>query len=341
MTAAAPIEIAQSTPAGGAIARQVMEHYALGEVTHCVLMRRGFNHVYEMRFADGLRAVARLCAERPRGAPNTAYETAMLQHLKAAGAGVAAPLMARGGATSVAMPLPEGPRDLVLFEHLPGEGPGESVPDTEATGRGLALLHELAQGYAGPPSRYRLDLQHLLHAPLEWLCAAPTMDDALRAGYTALAGRLAERITTLLPTLTRVACHGDCHGGNNFVTDGPDGPGGTRVASFFDFDDAGPGLLAYDLCVYLWNTLPRKVGSVLDEAGLTRWQRYIAGYRSVRPLEPADFDAITGFLPVRQIWLMGEFAGRIPVWGTQAIPSVYLRKQLEIMEYWESMQTPE
>jgi Ser/Thr protein kinase RdoA (MazF antagonist) len=333
-------DIAQTTPTGSAIACTVMAHYALGEVTHCTLMRRGFNHVYELRFADGRRAVARLCAERPRGAPNTAYETALLRHLKAAGAGVAAPLAARGGAASIAMPLPEGPRELALFEYLEGEGPGESVPDTEATGRGLALLHGLAQGYAGPPSRYQLDLQHLLHAPLALLCAAPTMDDALRDGYAALAGRLAGRISALLPQLARVACHGDCHGGNNFVTDGPGGPGAARVASFFDFDDCGPGLLAYELCVYLWNTLPRKVGGVLDEAGLTRWQRYIAGYRSVRPLAQADFDAIAPFLPVRQIWLMGEFAGRIPVWGTQAIPSVYLRKQLEIMEYWESMRTP-
>ncbi|MES2610359.1 MAG: phosphotransferase [Pseudomonadota bacterium] len=332
------IDIAQSTPTGGAIARMVMAHYALGDLADCVLMRRGFNHVYELRFTDGRRAVARLCAERPRGAPNTAYETALLRHLKAAGAGVAAPLAARDGAASIAMPLPEGPRDLVLFEYLEGEGPGESVPDTEATGRGLALLHELAQGYAGPPSRYQLDLQHLLHAPLALLCAAPTMDDALRAGYMALAGRLAERIGALLPTLSRVACHGDCHGGNNFVTDGPDG---VRVASFFDFDDTGPGLLAYELCVYLWNTLPRKVGGVLDEAGLTRWQRFVAGYRSVRPLAKVDFDAITAFVPVRQIWLMGEFAGRIPVLGTQAMPSVYLRKQLEIMAYWESVKTPE
>lgn len=331
------IDIAQTTPTGGAIARMVMAHYALGDVADCVLMRRGFNHVYELRFADGRRAVARLCAERPRGAPNTAYETALLRHLKAVGAGVAAPLAARDGAASIAMPLPEGPRDLVLFEYLEGEGPGESVPDTEATGRGLALLHELAQGYAGPPSRYQLDLQHLLHAPLALLCAAPTMDDALRAGYMALAERLGERIGALLPTLSHVACHGDCHGGNNFVTDGPDGG---RMASFFDFDDAGPGLLAYELCVYLWASLPRKVDGQLDEPALARWQRYLAGYRSVRQLAQADFDAIAPFVPVRQIWLMGEFAGRIPVLGTQAMPSMYLRKQLEIMAYWESMKTP-
>lgn len=338
MTAFLSTDIAQSTPTGDAIARKVMEHYALGDVAHCVLMRRGFNQVYELRFADGRQAVARLCVDRPRGAPNTAYETAMLWHLKAAGAPVAAPLAAHDGAASIALPLPEGPRPLVLFEHLPGECPGESVPDTEATGRGLALLHELAQGYAGPPSLYQLDLPDLLRAPLQQLCAAPAMDDGLRADYTALAGRLDARITALLPTLTRVACHGDCHGANNFMTDGPDG---TRMASFFDFDDAGPGLLAYELCVYLWNNLPRKVDGVLDEAGLARWRHYLAGYRSVRALGQADFDAIAAFLALRQFWIMGETAGRHATWGTQTMPTSQLRRVLKIMEYWESLKTPE
>lgn len=338
MTAFLSTDIAQSTPTGDAVARKVMEHYALGDVAHCVLMRRGFNQVYELRFADGRQAVARLCVDRPRGAPNTSYETAMLWHLKAAGAPVAAPLAARDGAASINLPLPEGPRPLVLFEHLPGEWPGESVPDTEATGRGLALLHELAQGYTGPPSLYQLDLPDLLRAPLQQLCAAPAMDDGLRASYTALAERLDARITALLPTLTRVACHGDCHGANNFMTDGPDG---TRMASFFDFDDAGPGLLAYELCVYLWNNLPRKVDGVLDEAGLARWRHYLAGYRSVRALAQADFDAIAAFLAVRQFWIMGETAGRYATWGTQTMPTSQLRRVLKIMEYWESLKTPE
>lgn len=338
MTAAAPIEIAQSTPTGAGIARTVERHYALGEVAHCELMRRGFNQVYALRFADGRQAVARLCADRPRGAPNTAYETAMLWHLKAAGAPVAAPLATRDGAAGIDLALPEGPRPLVLFEHLPGEWPGESAVDTEATGRGLALLHAQAQGYAGPPSLYQLDLPDLLRTPLQQLCAAPAMDDGLRAAYSALAGRLDARISALLPSLTRVACHGDCHGANNFMTDGPNG---TRAASFFDFDDCGPGLLAYELCVYLWNTLPRKAGGVLDEAGLTRWRRYLAGYRSVRPLAQADFDAIAAFLAVRHFWIMGETAGRHATWGTQTMPTSHLRSTLKIMEYWESVTTPE
>ena len=332
-----PADIAQTTPTGDAIARAVTQGYALGEIRDCQLLRRGFNHVYGLRFADGRRAVARLSAERPRGAPNIDYEAALLAHLKAAGMAVAAALPARDGAVAVTLALPEGARTLMLFEHLDGDPPGEALPDIEATGRGLALLHEAAQDYRGPPSRCVLELPQLLGASLQRLCAAPMMDDALRAGFTALAQRVEARIAAM-PALTRVACHGDCHGSNNFMTGGPEG---ARVAAFFDFDDCGPGWLAYELCVYLWAMLPRTVGVELDAAARERWRRYIAGYRSVRPIGPADFDAIAPFLVVRQFWLMGEYAGRIAVWGTQTMPTSWLRKQVEFLTAWESLKTPD
>jgi Ser/Thr protein kinase RdoA (MazF antagonist) len=331
---------AQTTPTGNAIAQVVAQGYALGEILDCVLMRRGFNHVYGLRFADGRRAVARLSAERPRGGPNTHYEAALLAHLKAAGAAVAATLPARDGAVAVTMALPEGERTLMVFEHLDGDPPGESLPDIEATGRGLAQLHEAGQDYQGPPSRYVLELPQLLGDSLQRLCTAPTMDDALRTDFTAIAQRLEARIAAM-PALTRVACHGDCHGSNNFMTDGADG---VRIASFFDFDDCGPGWLAYELCVYLWAILPRTPGAELDAAASERWRRYLAGYRGVRQIDSADFDAIdaiAAFLPVRQFWLMGEYAGRIPVWGTQAIPTSWLRKQVALLTAWESFKTPD
>jgi Ser/Thr protein kinase RdoA (MazF antagonist) len=159
----------------------------------------------------------------------------------------------------------------------------------------------------------------------------------LRRELTAIAQRLDARISAM-PSLTRVACHGDCHGNNTVVIDGP---GGTRIASFFDFDDAGPGWLAYELCVYLWAVLPHKIGAELDAAALERWRRYLDGYRSVRPLNSADFDAIAPFVAVRQFWLMGEYAGHVAVWGTQALPTTWLRRQVGVLTDWESLKTPE
>jgi Ser/Thr protein kinase RdoA (MazF antagonist) len=328
--------IAQSTPHGESIAQAVASAYALGDITRCVLFRRGFNQVYGLTFADGRRAVARLHAERPRGAPNTDYEAAMLAHLQRSGVSVAACLPATGGEVAVPMQLPEGTRLLMLFEHLEGEPPEDKLVDVEATGRDLARMHTAAETYAGPASRYVLELPHLLERSLRTLWGAPTMTDAVRTEFSAIAQRLADRIEGT-SGLSRVACHGDCHGSNNFMIDGEDG---ARVASFFDFEEAGPGWLAYELCVYLWAMLPRKPGGKLDDDALERWRRYLAGYRSMRPLAAADFDAIARFVSVRQFWLMGEYAGRANVWGTESIPTNWLRKQVDLLRAWEAMETP-
>lgn len=326
--------IAQTTPTGAAIAQAVMAGWAhLGSVAHCVLLRRGLNHVYDVQFASGLRTIARLCADRPRGVPNLAYETALLTHLHAQGVAVAAPVPASNGAFHVALDLPEGARALLLFDFLPGDPPGESLADIAATGKGLALLHRAAESYQGPASLYGLEVPQILDSALQRMLAAPTMDAALGREFTTLADDLRARFAAL-PALTRVHYHGDCHGSNNFVTAGDGGADGDRIARFFDFDDAGPGLLAYELGVYLWVLLPRSPDTPLTATVLERWQRYLAGYASVRAVPGADLEAMGPCLALRHFWIMGEYAGRIPVWGTQAMPTHWLRKQPSLMRAW-------
>lgn len=78
-----------------------------------------------------------------------------------------------------------------------------------------------------------------------------------------------------------------------------------------------------------------------DAATRDRWHRYVAGYRSVRAIGDADFAAIALFVIVRHFWLMGEYAGRIDAWGTQATPRSWRQKQVELLTAWESLQTPD
>ena len=328
--------VAQTTPTGEAIARVVEAGWPLGPVAHCVLLRRGFNQVYEVRFAGGLRTIARLSADRPRGAPNVAYEAALLTHLRAKGMAVAAPLPRADGSFSLPLEMPEGPCVLLLFHFLPGEPPGEDLADIEATGRGLAQLHGAAQSYQGPQSLYSLELPLLLDAPLQRILAAPTVDEPLHREFSSLAHGLRQRFAAL-PSLSRVHCHGDCHGGNNFMADGTGNAQGHRVAAFFDFDDAGPGLLAYDLSVYLWTLLPRTPDTPTAGPVLERWRRYLAGYTSVRTIPPQDMAAVGPCVAMRQLWLIGEYAGRIPVWGTQVMPTHWLRKQAPLLRGWMDM----
>jgi Ser/Thr protein kinase RdoA (MazF antagonist) len=227
-------------------------------------------------------------------------------------------------------------RTLMLFDFLSGEPPGEVLAEVEATGRELARIHLAGQRYDGPPSLYAQDLAHRLDQPLRWLLAAPTLDASLRADFTAIGERLRTRIDSLAP-LPRGACHGDAHAGNVHLADGPEG---TRIASFFDFDDAGPGCLAYDLATRLWSMLLHAGPAGPDVAALERWRRFLHGYRSVRDIDAQEFDAIARFVPVRHVWYLGEYASRMAEWGTQTMPASWLHKQVGQMIAWESLQTP-
>lgn len=334
MPAPSPSRAVYSTVAADEIARCVEAAYAVGRVADCGLARRGFNDVYELQLADGRRHVARLSGLRARGEANVGYETALLWHLQRAGVAVAAPLRTRDGAGWTTLRAAEGTRALVVFDHLEGEPPGETLADIGATGAGLAQIHAASASYEGPASRYTLDLPHLLQRPLARLLAVSTLDDALRAHFSSAADRVAQRIAGM-PALSRVACHGDCHGGNNFMGDGP---GGARIASFFDFDDAGPGYLAYDLAVFLWAALHGKPEP--DATAQDQWAHYVEGYRRVRDIPAADLEAIVPFVVVRHFWFMGEHAGRIDQSGTQSLPRVWLTRQVDVLAAWTSMALP-
>jgi Ser/Thr protein kinase RdoA (MazF antagonist) len=247
------LEIAQSTPTASSIGALVEARYGLGEVVESEFLRRSFNQVYRLGFASGRRVVARICAERPRGGPNVTFEAAALEHWAHVGCQVSRCVTTATGEVAIQVPLPEGSRTLMLFEYLDGEFTGESTADIQAFAHGLAALHQGGESYRGPASVYTLDLDYLLLGPLDGLLRAPSMTGELRPQFEKLGLRLHDEILAL-GELSRVLCHGDAHGQNNFVTTNTEGH---RQAIFFDFDEAGPGYLAYELAVYPWNLYPR------------------------------------------------------------------------------------
>jgi Ser/Thr protein kinase RdoA (MazF antagonist) len=318
------MQTAHTILSGEAIAQALIEwREELGTVQQCELLRRGFNEVYDVRAEKG-HFVARLSALRARGPANVKYELSLLAHVQANGGNVAV-----GVGETVQVALPEGLRELAVFRHIQGCGP-DAPHEFDPTGEELARIHQASQGYAGPVSRYTLDLRHLVERPLAWLMAAPTMDEGLRDDFEALAKEVTRAVGGG-EGLTQVACHGDCHGGNNFIQTAEDG---RLRAAFFDFDDAGPGWLAYDLAVLLWGHLPRRVASEIDSEVAAKYQAFLAGYRRMATLPSADLEAVPAFLVARNIWLLGEFASRRHHWGSQAIPTGYLRKQVPVMRSW-------
>ena len=325
-----------STVAAPEIARVIQETYRLGAVAFCELIRRGFNDVYDVRFKSGERCAARLAGLRARGPSNSAYEGAFLAHLQTAGVAVAAAIPNAEGALWRDFEAPEGGRTLMLFRWLDGAPPRANLDDVALMGRGLALIHGAGGTYAGPPSRYGYSLGALRGGGLDRLLAAPTMDDAARSSVTGLVTRLELRLAQV-PELSQVTCHGDCHGGNTFMASRADG---VRVAGFFDFDDAGPGPLSYDLAVYLWSHLQQTGGAVPQAKSLAAWEAFITGYRTAREIPPHDFAAIASFVSFRHLWFMGEYASRVSEWGMVALSPEWIARQIELLESWETLETP-
>lgn len=298
----ADLEPLYTTCRAEAIARFVSEHYALAAPLDCRMLNRGFNDNYLLTDAAGETYVFRLSHHRARGAADVRTETDFIAHLARSGVPVAIAVPTRGGALFVRGAAPEGWREGVLFRALDGRPPeAASIADARANGVTLAMVHNAAESYSASEPLYRLDLDHLLHRPLGRIRDYRRAIHAEASALEEIAERTAARIEAL-DGLTWTHCHGDCHGFNARITASGD-------AAFFDFDDGGPGHLAYDLAVFLWAKLAfgRKLHA--------QWDAFVRGYRAVRPIKAADFEAVHAFVIVRHIWVMGEHASRAREWA--------------------------
>ncbi|WFU06299.1 phosphotransferase (plasmid) [Rhizobium sp. CB3171] len=317
-------EARYSTPQVDTIERFISKNYALAGSVSCRMLQRGLNDVYLVIASDGGRYVFRLSHQRSRGPADVKTETAFLTHLSQSGVPVSAPIPTRDGTLFLTGNAPEGPREGVLFGAADGrDANATDAGDAWANGETLALVHNAAETFPIEQTVYRLDLEHLLHRPLARIRDSGIVEDAeVLSDLENIAARTAKAIETF-SNLTWTYCHGDCHGFNSRIND-------AGKAVFFDFDDGGPGYLAYDLSVFLWAKISfgRKLA--------TMWDAFIKGYRAVRPIAADDYEAAHRFVIVRHFWLMGEYASRAQEWGDNAVG--WVAREANFLRTWESEQ---
>lgn len=306
------------------ITQFIDKHYALEGPISCHMLQRGLNDVYLVVAKNGERYVFRLSQQRARGPADVKSETAFLTHLSKSGVAVAAPIPTREGTLFVQGQAAEGWRPGVLFQALGGRDPEMTNPgDAQANGKTLAMLHNAAETFSADGALYRLDLEYLLLRPLARIRESGMVEDA--AAYSDLEA-IAEEAKTAIEAfgnLTWTYCHGDCHGFNSRIDQAGE-------AAFFDFDDSGPGYLAYDLSVFLWANV------AFGRRSTHRWSAFIEGYRAVRPITAEDFEAAMHFVIVRHFWLMGEYATRGNEWGHNAVG--WIAREANFLRTWRTEQ---
>ena len=321
------LELGYATPSAESVAALATLQFGLPAPVRCALLTRGFNDCFELTAGDDRRYVLRISGRRLRGVADVRSETEFLRHLARNGILVSTPVATIEGSFWTSVALPQGECPVVLFDYLEGRAPDpQSLIDARAQGATLARIHNAAANFTQrTPCRYRLDLEHLLHRPLRAILALDALSAATRSGLSELAQRLAEAVAAR-SDLESTYCHGDCHGYNaHIVTEGPR----AGEAAFFDFDDGGPGYLAYDLAVFLWGRVS------FGRREHAKWRAFVAGYRALRPQSEASLEAAHLFVPIRHIWMMGEYAARTMEWGSRSAPAEWISSQLEFMRDWE------
>jgi Ser/Thr protein kinase RdoA (MazF antagonist) len=326
----ASLRVVHSTVSADDLGALASVHFPIGSVASCRLLTRGFNDTYELRAESGERYVLRLGARRSHRSTDLDYEVAFLGHLAAADVPIAAPVAARDGRVWKPIRLPERERPAVLFRFLEGRKPApSSVAEARAQAKTLARVHVAGETFPNPPRRFVLDLDHLVRRPTEAIATLPVMDADSRSYLDTLAAQLIREVNERSSQLTRCHCHGDCHGYNARITDGTLEP----TATLFDFDDGGPGFLAYDLAVFLWST---RTFMAAERRHL--WRPFVEEYQDAHPISAADLEAIPLFVAARHLWLMGEYAARTDEWGTDWLNEVWLERQLAFLREWEQSQ---
>ncbi len=313
-----------STLCTEALSKMVSENYRIGTLVDCKLLHQGLNDTYLLEADESSNYILRVYRTKWRSLEDILYELEVLKHLDRKGARVSIPLLRNDNELMSPVNTIEGARYVVLFTFASGKEP--SFKDKNQAfqyGRAVAIIHSATDGFISRYSRFSLDLNHLIHAPmkaLQPLLSGRVQDwDYIEKLYE----RLCSTFSTLnLPNLEKGFCHGDFNGGNaHFSEEG--------TVTFYDFDCCGLGWRAYDIAVFRWCAM-------LHNKEKELWNPFLQGYREVKELKESDLDAVPLFIGARHIWIMGLHAANAYDLGYGWLNDSYYDHQMKFLRRWET-----
>lgn len=263
------------------------------------LIRRGFNDVYLVE-DDQQKYILRVYLQNKywlSGLEDILFEIDMLDHLQGKGVSVSYSLPRGDGSKLGILKAPEGDRAYALFSYAQGQ-PSEMTSELlHSLGQAIARLHLASNSFVSPNSRYKLDLDSLVHHPLArmkpFFIDRPTDWHYLNSFGSSIAEALEQ---AELPSEAWGYIHGDIHSGNIHYHDGN--------FTFFDFDHSGFGWRAYDLAPILWGAESNQHSSA-----------FIEGYTSLAPLSPQEKNLLPTLVKARALWDNGDMFAMIEQWG--------------------------
>jgi Ser/Thr protein kinase RdoA (MazF antagonist) len=314
-----PGAVAYSILASEALTAEASDAYGIDAMAPCRLLRRGLHDTYLLPGRHRCY-ILRAYRARWRSSQEIAYELALLNHLAAKDVSVAVPIAARDGRLQLPLEAPEGMRFIVLFAYAPGAALAWSDPRCcFGAGRTLATIHAASDDYSSLCSRSALDAAHLVEAPLAALQPFLANLPKERAIVEDLAARLQERLAAVASArFDSGVCHGDFSSNNIHVsTDGR--------WTVFDFDRCGPGWRALDMGRMWWVACRNP----------ERWDAFVDGYSSIRPLRRDELAMVPVFQAARHFCDFGLLAQNSHEWGTHRLTDNVIDEWIASFRSWK------
>ncbi|MDO7876654.1 phosphotransferase [Hymenobacter sp. ASUV-10] len=319
-----------SVLAAAALTAHVAEHYALPLTTGRLLLH-GVSDTYRLD-SPATPYILKVYRAAHRSEAEIRGEVELLRHLQAGGSRVAPPLPDRHGHYLQRFEAAEGPRFGVLFAFAPGQNVFDlSDAQIRATAHEMARLHQRTAGLALTHPRPVYDAARTIEQPLQQLApvfAAQGYPEG-HAWLVATAARTEAQLAALAPaSFSTGYCHFDFLP-KNFHFDTHDQP------TFFDFDFAGTGYLAYDVMTffahYFLHTLTRRIPAA--EAAQAR-QLFVAAYREIRPLTDAELAAIPALGFRWWLFFLAYAAEHFEDWSNSFFSPRYVRERVGLIRQW-------
>lgn len=296
------------------LAALLTELYTLPEPVHCHLLRAGSNHNYGVRTGaeDYVLRVYLSNQYYIQSPEDFRYELDLLHFLASQGLPVVRPVANTAGKHLSTCEVGGKTRYLALFQFAAGRSVLH-LSDAQARllGEIIGRIHQAADLFRSPYTRYHLGLHYLLEEPLERL------EHHLRErklGDLGFFRPRAEALRQVVEGLPRTPpAYGLIHADLNLsnILYHPD-----SGFTLLDFDHAAFGWRAYDLGI---------LGDILRGH---RWTAVLKGYESVRPLSEAEKDFFAHYSAFRTLWDIGDILNMMATWGEKPSKK-FLQESLE------------